>query len=212
MKIRNIYMNSVAFVSVAMLGACSATSTTVETDQGIPDGMVTLSNYSIPNADGSFSETPNFATTGTRGKGSDFRTLNGAIGGYAFQYGTVEGTDEFLAVAGVARTTEVGRLTETGTVTYSGEYQFAYVGETTITSRGDIVLEADFGSGTLTGSAANLNFDGDIAGRSVGGTATFNGVEADIRGVIGDTTAVAAFQGRTDDAVLVGGIFVENPQ
>lgn len=186
-----------------VLAACD--SSNVSSRSGIGFGLETTSKLVVLEADGTIPE-EGFASSGTRGSGRNLQVVNGRTSGFAYQYGRVAGTDRFLGVAGVAPNTDPGGVPTAATATYDGEYQLAHVGDTTDTKRGDITLNADFSAGTLSGAADGLSIDGTISGTSIGGRASYGGVNADMTGVIGTERAVAAFAGNRRGEVLVGGI------
>lgn len=161
------------------------------------------------NADGSLPD-QGFSTTGTRGTVSQLST-NGTTGvttGFQYQYGQVAGTNRFRGVAGFAPNSEVGATepTTAASATYTGDYRLTHVSDRVDSQNGQITLNADFSNGTLQGNAGGLTVNGSIAGRDVGGTATYRGVTANMDGLIGADRTVAAFAGNTGSAVLVGGI------
>lgn len=132
-------------------------------------------------------------------------------GGFAYQIGRVSGADEFLGVAGVTPNTRVGNVPTAANATYSGEYSLAYADRNEFGDpvSGAITLSADFNNRTLTGQSGGLNVNGTLDGQSIGGTASYRGVDADLTGRIGTSRAIGAFAGHTADAVLTGGFIAE---
>ena len=74
---------------------------------------------------------------------------------------------------------------------------------------GDIALVADYGAGTIEGSAigsfGTLTVNGTFSGTDIGGTATYDGKTASLDGLLGTQGAVGIFQGNADDWVMAGG-------
>ncbi|KWV91046.1 hypothetical protein [Erythrobacter sp. YT30] len=195
-------------VIMISVGACSST-TISRSSGGIGAGFTPSAELVTLAEDGSIPD-QNFQNTGTRGSFSDLRSQNGRVSGFAYQYGRVEGTNRFLGVAGIAPNTDAGAAPTTATATYTGDYALSYVDRDRAENRkGTISLDADFNSGTLEGRAGALDVAGTIDGQTVGGTASYRGVEADMTGVIGSERTVTAFAGNSDEAVLVGGINAE---
>ncbi|MEM6909869.1 MAG: hypothetical protein AAF494_14450 [Pseudomonadota bacterium] len=190
--------------------ACACSSTTISSGRssggGIGSGLTPASRLVTLEADGSIPD-QNFASSGTRGEVSDIRNNSGAVSGFAYQYGRVQGSNQYLGVAGIVPTTDPGGAPTDATATYRGDYAFSYIDRGRAQDRtGKISLDADFTAGTLEGQADGLEIDGTINGQTVGGTASFRDVDADMRGVIGSERAVAAFAGNNNGAVLVGGV------
>ncbi|GGX66394.1 hypothetical protein GCM10007385_39540 [Tateyamaria omphalii] len=195
--------------AVVAVSACSSSSTDFQTGPGIDAGATTSSALVVLNPDGSLPD-QNFRP-GTSGV-SDSATVSdiGGVSGFAYQIGSIEGRNEFRAVAGIRPTSNPGAVPTVATAVYQGEYSLGYADRNeTIKQTGNITLNADFNAGSLRGGADGLVVDGTISGQTVGGQATFRGVNADMIGVIGDTRAVTAFAGRTPDAVLGGGIIAD---
>ncbi|WP_147107782.1 hypothetical protein [Tateyamaria sp. syn59] len=146
-------------------------------------------------------------------KAANVATFNSSANGAAFAYqmGRVRGTDQFLGVAGVLPNSQVGGAPTSATATYRGDYSLAYADRNTFEQSvtGNIVLNADFNQGTLVGQAGGLSVNGSINGQSLGGTASYRGVDAPLTGRIGNTRAVGAFAGNTNDQALVGGFLAD---
>jgi len=197
--LENLYRATV-LVGAALVSACSGSSTTVV--GGIAPGEVPASELVTLNATGTLPNR-NFSTSETGG-------IVEAAQGFRYQYGSVRGSNRFLGIAGVLPTTNPGAAPTTATATYAGNYELAHVERgTTTTKSGTLSLAADFTNGTLQGNANGLAVNGTIAGQTIGGTATYAGVSADMEGVIGRERAVAAFAGNSADALLVGGFLTE---
>lgn len=190
----------------AALSACSGVSVS-SIDQIINPGLRIESQIVALNEEG---EVPDLGidTTPSRSGRSFSDIRNGT--GFAYQMGRVSGTQRFIGVAGIAATSDVGTAPTAATATYRGDYSVAYAERRQQQqASGTISLDADFQQGTLTGSAGQLDVDGEIRGQNIGGSVRFRGVEADLTGRIGSTRAVGAFAGNTPDAVVVGGFLVE---
>lgn len=204
--IKNICIAAVALAALSATSACSVTS---GDGGGVGGGLAVASNIVTLQQDGSIPD-QNFANTGTRGSFSDLRTVNGRLSGFAYQYGRVAGTNRFLGVAGIAPSSDAGAAPNKATASYSGDYAFTYVDSGRVENEdGKISLDADFAAGTLEGGADGLEIEGTINGQTVGGSATYRDVEADLTGIIGTERAVAAFAGNRGSALLVGGIIAD---
>lgn len=200
---------AVVLMAAVFASACSSTSINGPGSGGGGNALTPVSRIVTLNEDGSIPD-QNFANTGSRGNFSSLTNRNGRLSGFAYQYGQVTGTNQFLGVAGVAPTSDPGSAPTSATATYTGDYALTYVNRGVAQDRrGEITLDADFGAGELEGSADGLVIAGTISGQDVGGTATFRGVEAAMDGVIGSERAITAFAGRTNNELLVGGIDAE---
>lgn len=191
-------------ISIAGCSSSSSSGFGRSTDR-IDPGLTTKSQIITLNADGSLPETgidENASLTVSN------MTNNG---GFVYQIGRVAGTDEFLGVAGIAPNTRVGAAPTEASATYTGEYSLAYADRDEFSDAitGEITLDADFSTRRLTGQSGGLSVNGTITGQTLGGTASYRGVDADLTGRIGASRAVGAFAGHTKDAVLTGG-FVAN--
>lgn len=73
---------------------------------------------------------------------------------------------------------------------------------------GSIDLTANFETGKLWGQNMFDRFkvNGDISGKTLGGFIRYQGIKADLDGQIGQDGVVAAFHGKTDDELVVGGL------
>lgn len=127
--------------------------------------------------------------------------------GFAYAYGSVAGTDDFLGVAGY-RAGDTGNEITTGSVSYDAWYSFARTrGNDTISRDGDVILTAGFetGSGTVTGKDNGLEIDGTFTGSDLNGVVRYDGAEAKLEGKMGDNSIYGAFAGHDESGVLVGG-------
>ncbi|MEM7615001.1 MAG: hypothetical protein AAF245_08130 [Pseudomonadota bacterium] len=195
-----------ALTGIVALAGCEEFSLRI--GDGVDDGLSPSSKLVVLEPDGSVPD-EGFSRSGTNGSGGILRTVNGETSGFAYQYGRVAGTNRFLGVAGVAPNTDPGDVPTAALATYDGEYQLTHIDNDTETKDGDITLDANFVSGTLTGRADGLEIDGTINGTTVSGNASYRGVTANMTGVIGDERAVTAFSGNTSREVLVGGVVAE---
>lgn len=203
------WRGAAAVACTVLVAACSSSGGSSSSGGRIDAGQEPASRLVTLNVDGSIPD-QGISESGTRGRFSDLRRVNGRLSGFAYQYGREEGTNRFLGVAGVAPTTDPGAPPTAATATYTGDYALTYVDRDGVDSqRGEITLNADFENGDLRGRAGGLVVDGTISGQIVGGTATYRSVDADMSGVIGTERAVTAFAGDTSEAVLVGGINAE---
>lgn len=193
----NLNKSVVAMLLVMSLGACE-----IEPDY-------VNSGFATPNSSGGFSEGLSNPRSGTDSDASG--------NGYAYQVG-FDGGDGFRAVAGVLPGTTVGGAVTSGTVTYTGDYELVRVTGINVSGglisgtpsfdSGTISLEADFGSGTLTGGDGSLTVDGTINGRDLGGSVAYNGLGGRLDGEIGSARAVGVFHGNNDSTVYSGGFLV----
>ncbi|EBA10733.1 hypothetical protein [Roseobacter sp. CCS2] len=145
----------------------------------------------------------------------DGGSTGGQVNNISTEIGILDGTNEVFGVAGVNPDVNHGDAVTAGTVNYSGSFNLD-IGERTDGGfqidgdSGSITLTANAFSGTVVGSGVGtdgtLEINGTFTDTDMGGTATYGGVNANIAGVIGQDGITAAFAGNTDDAVLVGGI------
>ena len=195
-----------SMIFLTSLGACSISSSSSETGPGIDPGLTPESEVVQLRSDGTM---PDQGYAAGSSRVSRMRTTNGRTTGFQYQYGRVAGTDRYRGVAGFAPDSDVGGTPTVATASYTGDYDLTYVGNDINRERGRITLEADFNASTLEGEAGGLRVDGTIAGQTVGGSASYRGVTADMKGLIGSDRVVAGFAGDGPRSVLVGGINAE---
>lgn len=189
------------------LAGCSGSSseTTFERDSSIASELSTNSRVVALNADGTL------PANGINRRNSLSVLSITENGGFAYQLGRVDGQNQFLGVAGIAPETVVGSAPTAASATYRGQSSLGYANRTEFGPpvTGTISLNADFNTRLLTGQSGGLTIDGTIDGQTLGGTASYRGVDASLTGRIGSARAVGAFAGDTDDAVLTGGFIAE---
>lgn len=140
------------------------------------------------------------------------------IAGYAYGIGRTEtdtGLDIYRGQAGIFIETVVIAPPAAGIAEWTGTYGGIHVYD--ISSNNDhvvgsevsfgqhIVLTADFGAGTLSGSTSDLTIAGTFDDKHLGGTVTHDGLVADLDGMIGADIVVGAFHGTDADELVVGG-------
>lgn len=160
--------------------------------------------------------------------------------GYAIKVGYT--SKDLVAVTGIIPGSDGGAAVPSGTATYYGTwvvggYQNVRLSGSSLkfdpmASAGAIVLDADFGAGTLNGTGnsvtaaeaeilvpgidttnlreGTLEVAGTIDGASLGGQVTFDGVNGALRGVIGDEKTVGAFHGKGGKLVYSGGFYAQD--
>jgi hypothetical protein len=140
--------------------------------------------------------------------------------GYAFVTGLFPDDPGAAGFAGITDTTDLGTQPTTDSATMTGTYRLTQLDglalnandrptATSTRSESDqITLTADFEAATLTGTQGDLSIDGTMDAGVLSGTVTFDGLEGTLRGAIGATDAVGAFDGADDDTVYAGGFFV----
>lgn len=138
--------------------------------------------------------------------------------GYAFQIGQIP-NEGLFAVAGLLPGSTV-TAPPTGSASYSGTYNLVTVsgismdndsiGGFTRGYSGDLTLLANFANGNVVSAPGSaLTVDGTATGRNLSGTVTFEGVEGDLRGLIGGDNAIGAFHGEgNDDTYMFAGGFI----
>ncbi|MEL6644201.1 MAG: hypothetical protein AAFQ79_09720 [Pseudomonadota bacterium] len=189
--------------SALALAGCTTSSTSRSGGGGgpIPAGASTDSRIVVLGANATVPD------VGIDKNNSTTVTSQTTLGVFAYQIGPVAGQNAYLGVAGVAPSALVGGAPTTASATYRGTYSLSYADRTEFNGpvSGNITLNADFANQRLTGQSGDLSVDGRLAGQTIGGTASYRGVDADLNGRIGDVGAIGAFAGDTNDAVLVGG-------
>ncbi|WP_373635781.1 hypothetical protein [Yoonia sp. SS1-5] len=194
-------------VTLSALAACDP----VNDFRGIGAGTVPVAQSAALDPAGNLPD-PGFGSTGVSGNVADLAEIDGALTGYRFAYGRLDGTDQFLGQAGFASTSSVGAALVSGDVTYTGTYNLALIGEVEQIRDGNITLLASLLDNTLTGSAGGLVVNGTFgATTALDGTVSFGGVTADLDGAIGAERVVGAFAGDSASQVLVGGIVAAAP-
>lgn len=154
---------------------------------------------------------------------------NASVGTIAYVTGLNQNTGQAAGYAGIAPGANVGNAVTSGTASYATRYEYDVIDNvvrTTGTIGGDrasesgtLTLNADFGSGTLTGSNSELVVNGTVNGTTLGGTVTasysslvligdnVNGtVDGVLAGDVGSTGVIGAFHGTDSNTVLAGGI------
>ncbi len=185
---------------IAMLSACGSTSSDP-----------TSSSFASPTVLGTFLGTPlNNERAGSEFSGGD---------GYAYRVGT--NSDGALAQSGLTTGTSVIAAGPSSVVSYTGSYEVARIrnidvnngfltGQSDIVS-GGLVLNADFGAGTLTGSGGGgaLTVNGTLSGQNIGGTVQYLGTTGQLTGLAGSDQAIGAFHGNGDTVVYGGGFIAD---
>ncbi len=140
--------------------------------------------------------------------------------GYAFVVGLDPDDPRAAGFAGITETTDLGTLPTVDSATMTGTYRLTQLDGLTLNANdrpsaastrsesNQITLTADFEAATLTGTQGDLSIDGTMEAGALSGTVTFDGLEGDLRGAVGPTQAVGAFDGADDDTVYAGGFFV----
>ena len=193
-----------AFVRNLLVLTCGVAISACDAVEGIGEGntpdtaIVTLSDTG---------EIPDQGFADDTGTGSDLTVVDGALTGYAYEYGLIEGTTTFKGVAGITPDSNPGAEITTGTVTYDGSYSLAHVEIDEVNNvNGDISLTADFGNSSVTGADGSLIVAGNFNGTTLSGTVIYDGISADLSGVVGTEALIGAFAGNTSDELVVGGI------
>ncbi|MDX8355500.1 hypothetical protein [Cognatiyoonia sp. IB215182] len=199
----------IGFACVTAMPACGSSSS--DGDSGPVVNPNPTSQLVTLNPDNTIPD-QNFSGLGASGSISVSYFSDPVLGstGFAYAWGNVEGTDDFLGVAGIHATSTPGDAITTGAVTYDGRYDLLRVrGNVEDQQSGQIELTATFNSGRVTGSADGLEVNGTFSGNvtAMGGTVTFDGVTANMEGVVGQDRVVGAFAGDDADGILIGGIY-----
>ncbi|MEM8691564.1 MAG: hypothetical protein AAGG57_06725 [Pseudomonadota bacterium] len=189
---------------IVFLSACSS-GDGFQSGPGIDPGFTPEAEIVTLNPDGSVPD-QGFSGIGTNGDIEVFRNETGDRFGFRYQYGRVANSTRFRGVAGILPASDPGAVPTTATATYDAQYDLTYVGNDVDRQSGNIALNADFNAGTVTGNAGGFAVNGTVTGTDLGGTASYRGVQADMRGVIGDRRVVGAFAGENANALLVGGL------
>ncbi len=150
-----------------------------------------------------------------------------SVGLAAFVSGVDRSGEVAVAYAGLRDGATVGAPVTSGTARYDtvyqytgiadvrGDYVYGVTGWQFITPERRMTLDADFGAGTLRGSSPDLQVTGQISGADVTGDVLVrydvpggpNGaLNTELRGVIGSTGVLGAFQGEDRDTVIAGGL------
>lgn len=139
--------------------------------------------------------------------------------GVAYRAGLIPGTGvgEFTGVAGYAGLLPGASVSNptANRLTYNANYGVTVIRNIDVVDRqiqgksnqfrGNIVLNANFNAGTITGSDGNLTVGGTVTGTSLGGTVEFHGLSGKLTGLAGGDKTYGAFHGATDETILVGG-------
>ncbi|PRY76043.1 hypothetical protein CLV80_110129 [Yoonia maritima] len=186
------------FISSLSLAACE--------DQGFGEGNTPSASIVTLSDEGEIPD-QNYEDDDGSGSHSDLSVVGTALTGYAYSYGLVDGTTNFVGVAGIAPASDPGDAITTGTVSYEGTYALTHVdqdSETFVT--GDITLIAAFDTGSVTGDDGALVVTGNFSGTNLGGTVTYEDLTANLDGVVGTDAVVGAFAGNDSESLVVGGI------
>ena len=146
--------------------------------------------------------------------------MNGEGDGYAYEVG-VDGSNGFVARAGVLSSTSVPDLPTSGSASMSGRYSAARVTSIALSGgqltgianegSGTLTLVADFDRNTLSGTSDNslLRVNGTFEGKALGGSVVYRGMSGELSGRVGANQAVGAFHGKTDTSIMAGGFMVD---
>jgi len=138
--------------------------------------------------------------------------------GFAFRIGVLD--NQLIAEAGILPTSTVQNLPSAGTADFTGvAYASTYVDAEVVngtlqgvdnTSVSSLTLTANFETGALTGSNADISVDGNFTANDLSGTVTHDGMTASLTGLVGTDVVLGAFQGKTEDSVIAGGFDLRN--
>lgn len=140
--------------------------------------------------------------------------------GYAYVVGMYPDDPGAGGFSGLTEATDLGTQPTVSSATMTGTYRLTQLDglalnglnrpeAASIKSTGEqITLTADFEAATLTGTQNDLTINGTMDGGVLSGTVTFDGLDGSLRGKIGATEAVGAFDGSDADTVYAGGFFV----
>lgn len=148
-------------------------------------------------------QTPMYASSvGSLSEGFSGTIAVAGAGGYRFNAGYVTDTGP-TASASLLAGTPAFTAPLGGTASMTGNWEIAratnlveaggtWSGDI-VTDRGVITLDADFGADTLTGTSGDLTVAGTITDSQLGGAVTYNGLDGDLGGTIGGTSAIGIF-------------------
>ena len=134
--------------------------------------------------------------------------------GFGYSSGTEPGGG-LRALSGFTKASDIDLRPVTSVGSYTGRYElievydievsFGYVSGSQRRVTDEIVLDADFAAGTLTGRSGQLSVSGRAIGSQLTGSVTYRGVSGDLQGNLGDDKAIGAFHGNDDDLIYAGG-------
>lgn len=144
-----------------------------------------------------------------------------ADGGGAQYSITMDRTDGPVVAASLMPGTNALTPPKGGSATMTGKFGLLKIEDAKITDGvwsgtrtavdGDITLKARFGAGTLTGGGDGLSVDGKIAPDGLSGLVSYDGVEADLDGIIGEKSTVGIFYGGHAGRGIAGGFAAAAP-
>ena len=190
-------------LSLTGLAACSSGS-------GNPVGRApdTTTGFVTPDANGQISGLldPDAISGGTVSTGD----LGAAKSGYAYLTET-KGTT-ILARAGLVNPQAIANRPTTGVGRFDADFRIAGVPDTTRSydieeATGTLPVTVDFGRGTVAGRGDGLAITGQLTAGTAGyrGTATWRGIDGDLRGRVNATTITGAFNGSGPTGAFSGG-------
>ncbi|KJZ19214.1 hypothetical protein [Loktanella sp. S4079] len=192
-----------AFVRVFVALACGVSVAGCEAVTGIGEGNTPDTELVTLNVHG---EIPDQGFGDLTGGRRDMALVEGQRTGYAYEYGLLEGTTTFQAVAGVAPNSYVGPEISTGSVSYNATYQLTHLETDTLKDvSGDISIYASLTTRYVYGDDDNISISGSYTGNALDGSVYYDGLVGDMTGLIGTEGIVGAFAGNSSDEILVGG-------
>lgn len=169
-----------------------------------------------------------FATPGSDGtigislnESGQNRLYDTATGnGVAYKIG-VNNSGSMRAYSGLLEGSDVVAPPKTGTATMTG--RFALYGADRIRrvrdrtswyeyrDSGNVKLVADFANGTLKSQGGDLGVNGKFSGKTMTGTVKYNGIDGQLKGLVGENQTVGAFHGYSEAQaeVYTGGFIAE---
>ncbi len=202
-------MAHIRFVFVIGLMMLAAACDSVDVNINEPD-RTPVARVVTLNMDGTMPD-QDFIMDGARGSGSIVRSdLSGNESGFRYAFGNLRQSDEFLGVVGIVPGSDPGDAITTGSVSYMADYQLVRAtGDNPVRVGGEIQLDASFGTGRIVGADDGFVVDGTFTGQTLGGSVTYDGISADLQGVVGEDRIVGAFAETVNDGFLIGGFMGE---
>lgn len=148
---------------------------------------------------------------------------DGGGNGWAYAIGGVPNKG-FFGKAGILPNTNLGAGPTSSTIRYSGVFGLAMMEEIRETDEnytgssfedtGPMELTISFDSGSFEGSGSGFEGELTVSGKvdifedTLSGSAQYDGMKADLTGIVGFTDAIGVFHGSQKDRILVGGFGV----
>jgi len=134
-------------------------------------------------------------------------------GGYAFS-ATIDDSGTAMTNASILPGVVIRPAPIMGDGTYTGHFELEQItnisngaGDTS-SANGPLKLSVNFETGSVTTTEGALEVNGQISGNTLNGTVSYNGLEGDMQGNLGDRQIIGVFESTTSaENIYAGGFY-----